>query len=82
MAEMKASEARENFADTLNRVAYGGERIVLNRRGRPVAALVAVEDLEALEAAEDAEDVRVARERLRDGEETMTLEEVKAGLGL
>ena len=82
MTEMRASEARANFADTLNRVAYGGERIVLHRRGRPVAVLVAVEDLEALEAAEDADDVRVAMERLHDGEETLTLEEVKAGLGL
>ena len=32
------------------RVGYGGERFVIERRGRPLAALVRVEDLERLEA--------------------------------
>ena len=42
-------EARKAFADLLNRVMYGGERIVLTRRDRPVAAIVSVEDYELLE---------------------------------
>lgn len=31
------------------RAGYGGERFVIERRGRPLAALVGVEDLERLE---------------------------------
>lgn len=42
------AEARRDFADTLNRVIFAGERVVLLRRGKPVAALVSLADLEAL----------------------------------
>ena len=37
---MSIVELRDNLADTLNRIAYGGERIILERHGKPVAALV------------------------------------------
>ncbi|MBI3271171.1 MAG: type II toxin-antitoxin system Phd/YefM family antitoxin [Planctomycetes bacterium] len=50
MTKMDATKARADFSDTLNRVAYGGKRILLLRRGRPVAAMVTPEDLERLEA--------------------------------
>lgn len=36
---MTASRARDEFSDLLNRAAYKGERIVLRRRGRDVAAM-------------------------------------------
>jgi prevent-host-death family protein len=57
--------------DTLNRAAYAKERIILTRRGKPVAALVPLEDiqlLEEMENAADAEDVRLAREEAARGE--------------
>src|SRR5256885_576933 len=44
---------RSNLADTLNRVAYQGERVILERRGKEVAAIVSMEDLAALERLED-----------------------------
>ena len=37
--------ARRHFAGLVNRVAYRGERIVLTRHGRPVAALVPLHDV-------------------------------------
>lgn len=40
--------ARERLADLVNRAAYGGEAILLTRRGRPVAAIVPVEVLDRL----------------------------------
>jgi prevent-host-death family protein len=43
------TQARAELAELVNRVGYTGERIVLTRHGRPLAALVPVEDLEALE---------------------------------
>ncbi|HRP07793.1 MAG TPA: type II toxin-antitoxin system Phd/YefM family antitoxin [Gemmatimonadales bacterium] len=43
------SRAREFLADLVVEVAYRGERVVLTRHGKPVAALVSVEDLEELE---------------------------------
>jgi prevent-host-death family protein len=45
-----ASEARDSFADLVNRVEYGGERIVVTRHGRPIAALISAADLASLEA--------------------------------
>ncbi len=47
---LPVSMARSNFSDLLNEVLVYGERIVLERHGKAVAALVPVADLEALEA--------------------------------
>ncbi len=66
MDTLSIAEVRNNLADALNRVAYGGERLVLARRDKPVAALVSPEDLAALEAAEDANDVQAAKRVLRE----------------
>src|SRR3972149_10341401 len=38
-SRLAVEDARKEFAHTLNRVAYGGERIILARRGRDLAAL-------------------------------------------
>ncbi|REF00906.1 prevent-host-death family protein [Thermomonospora umbrina] len=47
--EKPVTEARAQFADLVNRVAYTGEPVVLTRRGRVMAALVSAEDLELLQ---------------------------------
>ena len=46
---LPVSMARSNFSDLLNEVLIYGERVVLERHGKPVAALVSVADLERLE---------------------------------
>ncbi len=43
----------KNFADIVNKVAYGNEPIVLTRRGQDIAALVSIEELELLQQIED-----------------------------
>ncbi len=54
MVRVTATEARKHFSDTLNRVSYRGERIVVYRRGgKDVAAVVPMEDLELLRKIED-----------------------------
>jgi prevent-host-death family protein len=47
--DVPVTEARAQFADLVNRVAYTGEPVKLTRRGRVMAALVSPEDLELLE---------------------------------
>lgn len=74
--EMSIKEVRDNLADALNRVAYGGERVVLARRGKGVAALVSMEDLQLLQQLEDRADVRAARKALKEKGE-ITLEEYR-----
>lgn len=66
MTKLAASQARDAFADTLNRVAYRGERIVLRRRGKDLAALVPIEDLKLIQKVEDEIDVREAKKALAD----------------
>ena len=59
-------EIRSKLADTINRVAYQGERVVLERRGKGVAALVSMEDLGVLERLEEEADAKAARKALAD----------------
>jgi prevent-host-death family protein len=47
--------ARENFAELINQASYGGRRVILTRRGKPVAALVSLHDLRALEESANAD---------------------------
>ena len=54
-------ELRNNLSDALNRVAYGGERVVLERRGKGIAALVSMDDLALLEQMENEADLKALR---------------------
>lgn len=42
--QLNVAEAKQRFSDLLGRVAYGRERVMITRRGRPMAMLVPVED--------------------------------------
>jgi len=55
------TEAREHLADLGNRVSLRGERIVIERRGKHVFALVPMEDLKLLERLEDSLDLDAIR---------------------
>jgi prevent-host-death family protein len=77
---------RSRLADTINRVAYQGERVVLERRGKGVAAMVSMEDLALLEKLEDEADAKAARKALaslkRKKQKAIPWEQVKAELRL
>jgi prevent-host-death family protein len=59
--EVSIKHIRDNLADAINRVAYGGERVILQRRGKDIAALVSMEDLQRLQEMEDKADIKAAR---------------------
>lgn len=80
--EMTITEARSNFADLVNQATYAKERILINRRGKHVAAIVPIEDMELLEKIEDTIDVKLARKALSESEEIIAWEEVARKLGL
>jgi prevent-host-death family protein len=84
MARMNTSDARHEFAEVINRAAYRGERIVLHRRGRDVAAIISLEDLELLERLEDENDVKAAKAALREAKKkgTKPLTQVMEELGI
>lgn len=81
MIHLAASRVREHFSDTLNRVAYRKERIVLRRRGKDLAAVVPIEDLAFLEDVEDRLDLEAARKALKE-KGTIPWSKLKAELGL
>jgi prevent-host-death family protein len=79
-AKLTASEARQNFSDILNRAAYGGERVIVHRGKKPVAAVVPMEDLEMLEQIEDRVDLEEVRKRRK--EPNIPWSKIKKELGL
>jgi len=83
MTRLAATVLRNDLSDTLNRVAYGRERIVLHRRGKNLAVLIPIEDFKFLEEIEDAKDVDEAIRRLDDpNEKPVSYRKAKKVLGL
>ncbi len=80
--KISTADARKNFADIVNKVAYGKEPIVLTRRGQDVAALVSIDELELLQQIEDHIDIEDAKLALAESGENIPAEEVWKQLGL
>lgn len=79
MTEVSIVDLRKQLAETVNTVNYLGERVVLTKHNKPVAALVPMDDLKLLEALEDRLDLTEVTAILADGE-FLDWEEVKAKL--
>ncbi len=63
MEAMNVVQARRGFSELVTRVAYGGSRVVVERRGRSLAALISVQDLAKLEVWEREHDIAQTRQR-------------------
>jgi prevent-host-death family protein len=83
MITLTTSEARQDFSSVIRGVKKG-ERFLLNRHGKGVAAIVSVEDLAILQMIEDRRDREAARGALEDAKVNGTVpwEKIKADLGL
>ena len=79
---ISTAEARKNFADIVNKVAYGKEPIVLTRRGHEVAALVSIDELGLLRQIEDYIDIEDAKKALAEPGGNVSAKEVWKQLGL
>ncbi|HEY1409792.1 MAG TPA: type II toxin-antitoxin system Phd/YefM family antitoxin [Promineifilum sp.] len=69
-----AREARTQFADLLGRVHYGGETIIVERSGKPMAAVIPIELYERLVAERNARFAVI--DRLRDKTAGTPIDEV------
>jgi prevent-host-death family protein len=49
---LNTAEIKARLSELVNRVAFRQERLIILKRGKPVAAMVSVEDLRRLEALE------------------------------
>jgi prevent-host-death family protein len=84
MTHIGVTKLRSEIADVLSRVPYRGERVILERNGKPVAALIPVSELEFFERMEDYLDDLAAdeAEREAEGQPLIPFEEIKRRLGL
>jgi prevent-host-death family protein len=85
MTSVSTVEAREKLSEIVNRVAFGQERIVLTRRGKALVAVVPIEDLEWMQELEDRLDIEAAEAALEEDRQhggRISLEQLKAELGL
>lgn len=78
---MPISEARDHLGEIVSRAEHAHERTVLTRHGRPVAAVISLEDLRELEAAEDDADLAAARAALASPEARVPHRDVLAEFG-
>lgn len=84
MAELSTSEAREGFSDTVSRVFYKGERIILKRHGKELAAIIPIEDLKMLEELEDRldrDEIKKIRQEIKK-KGTISWDKIKSDLAL
>ncbi|MFD5657495.1 type II toxin-antitoxin system Phd/YefM family antitoxin [Streptomyces hirsutus] len=56
--EIPVTQARAELADLINRVVYGGERVVVTRHGKPLVALVSADDLCRLDQLQELDEDR------------------------
>ena len=61
MTKMSTSAARQKFSEIVSKAEFAGERTILHRRKKPVAAVVPIEDLKLIEKYEDELDARLAK---------------------
>ncbi|MFC8526479.1 type II toxin-antitoxin system Phd/YefM family antitoxin [Nocardia sp. NPDC057227] len=59
--EVTSGSLRSRLADVLNRIAYAGDRVVVTRHGKAIAAVISANDLRLLEELEDARDAALLR---------------------
>ena len=65
MKTYTVTDARGCLRELVDQVAHDGSRLLLQRYGKPVAALISAEDAEILEALEDKMDLDAVRAVLK-----------------
>lgn len=82
MSEISISELRHDLPTALKRVAFGGNRIVIHRNNKQIAAIVSMEDLELLRRREDRNDRKTMHKALEEPGDDTPWDQAKKELGL
>lgn len=80
---INTADAKEQFADIINRVAHNKERVILTRRGKEIAVIIPLEDFDLLQQSEDKHDLREAIDALKEARHagTINLDQLKEETG-
>ena len=81
MTSITITDCRKNIHDLADMVFHHGERVCVNRNGKPAFFMVPVDDAEALMTLEDRIDIQAARKALKKGN-FIGLSELEDELGL
>lgn len=75
MQTITTANARNNFANLLGEVYYGGKKYLIQKLGKPFAVLINVEEYQKLEALRESlfKDIFVTREKNK----SVSISEVK-----
>mgnify|MGYP001578652206 FL=1 len=61
------AEARNRFSEIISTATFSHEAIIIERRGKPIAAIIGIEEYEALaERLEELQDIKEAEEALKE----------------
>jgi prevent-host-death family protein len=82
MTRLTASQLREDLAEAINKVAFGKERIILQRNNKDVAAIVSMEDFNLLRELEDKHDLAAMKEAMEEKGENIPWESAKKEMGI
>jgi len=52
-SNISVAEAKSHFSEYISKVAYADKRIIITKRGKPIAALVSVEEIKKLKSSEE-----------------------------
>ena len=74
--KVSIGQVKRDISELINRVAYGGEKIILTSRGKDKAAIISMEDFERLQVLREAR-FAVVRE-IRESAPDLTEEQVEA----
>lgn len=82
LKKITTADARKQFSNIINQVAFGNESFVLTRRGEPIAAIVSMKELKLLQELEDRIDIEDAWKAKNEPGEPIPWEELKKELEL
>lgn len=77
---LSIAHARASLSEVVGRARHAKSPTVLTSRGKPVAAVVSIEDLELIEEAIDMREAAAVRAGIQAGEAPIPWEDVKASL--
>jgi prevent-host-death family protein len=78
VVHMGAREARQRFSELIGRVHYGGDTVILESSGKPMAAVIPLTMYRQMMEERDARFERL--EKMKEGRPTFSEEEVEADI--
>ncbi len=80
MTKVDSSQAQDRFVEIISSVGDRGERVIIEKEGKAVAAIISYADLKRLEALENARDAEMMLRAIEEHDgEFVTIEEVIEG---